>query len=296
MKIPVTESLLVRLGLKRIKSGASEIKAICPFHAETKPSWSINRTSGLWRCYGCREKGDLPSLVLRVHSHIYSYREAIQWIKDNTGISIVTSTPPKVIEMPDTSNLVDSDNPLFRRRGILFCKRGNLAGRHLIPIEVDGEVVAHEARDFSGRSDVKTLPVPSTVTLASYLYNIDYIYPQLPVYLVEGTKDVLWQVVNGFDNLVGSFGSHLYRSQINLLYRRGVKIVVMMYDADKAGVRAMRDAYAQLAPLFTTWLKLLPKGNDPADIPTSELVKLPIIKDSDDISRLIALPEMYRTL
>jgi len=43
-------------GLKPAANG--EFQALCPFHLDTRPSLSINKESGLWRCFGCPAKGD----------------------------------------------------------------------------------------------------------------------------------------------------------------------------------------------------------------------------------------------
>lgn len=296
MKVPATKGILQLLGLKYLREGTSEIKALCPFHKETKPSWSINKEKGVWYCFGCQAKGDLPSLVLRLHPQVHSYRQALQWLREHSYVAI----PAPVIsfpEFPSSSDLVESEYPLFRRRGILFCRRGRLCGRHLIPIEVDGLVVAHEARDFAGRLEPKTLPIPTHTKLTQYLYNIDDIDPEESVYIVEGTKDALHclsEATGGLYNVVSIFGSSLTSEQRLLLHTRGVKEVILMLDADYAGIRGMSKAYAQLAPVFRTKLRLLPRGCDPADLTGEEILSMPLLEDKKDILSLFARAHLYR--
>ena len=45
-----------RIPLKR--AGAS-YKACCPFHHEKSPSFHVNPTTGLWKCFGCGAGGDV---------------------------------------------------------------------------------------------------------------------------------------------------------------------------------------------------------------------------------------------
>src|SRR5262245_46861410 len=35
-----------------------ELRGLCPFHEDHSPSWSGNRHSGLWKCFGCSAQGN----------------------------------------------------------------------------------------------------------------------------------------------------------------------------------------------------------------------------------------------
>lgn len=40
------------------RSGTHFATAICPFHADTNPSFSVNLSSGAYRCFACGVLGD----------------------------------------------------------------------------------------------------------------------------------------------------------------------------------------------------------------------------------------------
>jgi DNA primase len=42
-----------------LRSVGSRLVAPCPFHQETKPSFSINEEQGTFYCFGCQASGDL---------------------------------------------------------------------------------------------------------------------------------------------------------------------------------------------------------------------------------------------
>jgi len=42
--------------------------ALCPFHADTEPSLSVNLDSGLWQCFGCGASGDIIHFYMRRHN------------------------------------------------------------------------------------------------------------------------------------------------------------------------------------------------------------------------------------
>lgn len=41
-------------------------KAICPFHKEKTPSFSVSESKQLWKCFGCDDGGDVISLVSKM--------------------------------------------------------------------------------------------------------------------------------------------------------------------------------------------------------------------------------------
>jgi DNA primase catalytic core len=59
--------------LKRVGSG---YKALCPFHEESTPSFSVNPAAQLWHCFGCGKGGDVFTFVME-QEHI-SFTEAVK--------------------------------------------------------------------------------------------------------------------------------------------------------------------------------------------------------------------------
>jgi len=90
-----------------------------------------------------------------------------------------------------------------------------------------------------------------------------HIAQQGKAYLVEGQFDVLSMVERGIRNTVGGSGTAFTEAQAKLI-KRFTNNVVMMYDADKAGVKA---SIASIKILLQYGLKvkgiILPAGDDP---------------------------------
>ncbi len=40
--------------------------ALCPFHADKDRSLSFSNEKGVWKCFGCNEKGDIITLIKRL--------------------------------------------------------------------------------------------------------------------------------------------------------------------------------------------------------------------------------------
>jgi DNA primase len=83
------------------------------------------------------------------------------------------------------------------------------------------------------------------------------------VILVEGYTDVISMYQNGIKNVVASSGTSLTPGQIKILQRYGNRIV-MIYDADSAGQKAMeRGMNIALEQGMEVYLMELPEGEDP---------------------------------
>lgn len=65
----------------------------CPFHQETKPSLSLFRQQGTYKCFGCAEKGDMLNLYMRLR-HI-DFKTAIKEVGDKLGLKTHAEIPRK---------------------------------------------------------------------------------------------------------------------------------------------------------------------------------------------------------
>lgn len=75
--------LLAKLGIEARLDG-DEYEARCPAHDDSKPSWSINRTSGQHHCFACGFGGGPASLVIEaldVATLAWSGRDAWEWMR-----------------------------------------------------------------------------------------------------------------------------------------------------------------------------------------------------------------------
>ncbi len=60
----------------KLKKQGKNYFALCPFHDEKTPSFSINPDNGLWFCWGCGEKGNIYHLIERMES--VKFPEAVE--------------------------------------------------------------------------------------------------------------------------------------------------------------------------------------------------------------------------
>ena len=75
-------------GLK--KSGRNWL-ALCPFHQEKTPSFSINQEKGFYHCFGCGEGGDVFSFLMAVKN--YTLEEAVRELAARVGVVVEEAGP-----------------------------------------------------------------------------------------------------------------------------------------------------------------------------------------------------------
>ena len=82
-------------------------------------------------------------------------------------------------------------------------------------------------------------------------------------YLVEGQMDVIQMVQSGIENVVASGGTSLTTPQVKLMHRY-TENVTILYDGDKAGIKAaLRGIDMILEEGINVKVVLLPDGEDP---------------------------------
>ena len=83
--------------VKLRKSGAQNYSGLCPFHKEKTGSFSVNATHGYFYCFGCHEKGDVFTFVMKMD--VVSFPEAVRAVATKAGIPL----PKREFSSPDQS-------------------------------------------------------------------------------------------------------------------------------------------------------------------------------------------------
>jgi DNA primase len=94
--------------VKLRKSGAQNYSGLCPFHKEKTGSFSVNATHGYFYCFGCHEKGDVFTFVMKLEN--VSFPEAIRVVATKCGIPLPKrefSSPEEAREAGLRRQLID---------------------------------------------------------------------------------------------------------------------------------------------------------------------------------------------
>jgi len=67
--------------------------ALCPFHAEHSPSFSVKAQTGRFKCYGCGETGDIFDFLMKLER--LTRKEALEWLASFSRVALSASTGHK---------------------------------------------------------------------------------------------------------------------------------------------------------------------------------------------------------
>jgi DNA primase len=68
------------------KAGGGRLKALCPFHAEKTPSFTIDTSKGLFVCFGCGKGGNVYTLVMELEN--LTFVETVERLAHKAGVSL----------------------------------------------------------------------------------------------------------------------------------------------------------------------------------------------------------------
>ena len=78
-------------------NGSAMAQAICPFHNDTKPSLTLNLSTGQFKCFGCDSKGSIFDFYMKRHS--VDYKTAFNTLAKEAGLT--TEAPRKMVNAYD---------------------------------------------------------------------------------------------------------------------------------------------------------------------------------------------------
>ena len=69
-----------------LRQRGGEFWGCCPFHQEKSPSFKVNPSTGLWKCFGCGKGGDLYSYVMEREG--LDFVGALRYLAERAGIEL----------------------------------------------------------------------------------------------------------------------------------------------------------------------------------------------------------------
>lgn len=114
-------------------AGAGRFKALCPFHHEKTPSFTVNRPRQIYHCFGCGKGGDVLSFMTEFEG--LSFMEALRKLADRAAIRL-----PALTERSDSAEYLRTKLFEFGKFAVRFYQ----------------ELLAHPMRGSVARQYIKT--------------------------------------------------------------------------------------------------------------------------------------------
>jgi DNA primase len=249
--------------------------------------WQQNQERSLQDIKADQEKKDAQNLFEKVVD-IY-HTNLLQ--KDNTrvqdyltkrGLKIETIKDWKIGYTPEAWQFVEENiqdknqSILLEKIGIVKSKDGKrydfFRDRIIFPIfDIQGHAIAISAR-IVDKGEPKYLNSPDTILFnkSEVLYGLDKAKDGIRKFkytiLVEGQMDLLLCHQEGFNNTVATSGTALTDKHLQIL-RRYTNNLMLIYDADKAGLAATIKAWTlALKYGFEVKTAVMTAGEDPASL------------------------------
>ena len=86
--------------------------APCPFHQETKPSFSIHEEEGFFYCFGCQASGDLFDFYSRING--LDFKETLEQLAEEAGVALAPRSQRGAGSGPATSGGSSERRQLLR--------------------------------------------------------------------------------------------------------------------------------------------------------------------------------------
>src|SRR5574344_106522 len=73
-----------------LKKSGTNYWGLCPFHNEKTPSFSVNPSRGIFKCFGCGEGGDIITFLMKIRNQ--SFKDVIIEHAQTLGIELPKSS------------------------------------------------------------------------------------------------------------------------------------------------------------------------------------------------------------
>ena len=67
-----------------MEASTDEWKGLCPFHPDKNPSFCVNKSGGVFNCFGCNEKGNVISFLMKKEG--LSFIDAVKMLQEWSGL------------------------------------------------------------------------------------------------------------------------------------------------------------------------------------------------------------------
>jgi DNA primase len=246
--------------------GEEQFTLLCPFHADSHNSCSINTRKGVWICFrGCGQ-GSLKGFLLRYLD--ISEKELAKLIGDNevtVNINLfddfvpVSDTLPEV-EFPYNQSYVPSwiFDRGFTKRTLKHWNAGITAENGLaLPIyDLQQRMVGWAVRREQG---FPKYLYPNEFKKSKVLFGGHLIKDCPLLCVVEGPLDAMWFTQLGYP-AVSILGMSISKKQVELLQELPVGEIALCLDSDEAGQIGMERALTSLGQYIKVSHIELPSG------------------------------------
>lgn len=124
----------------KVQQSGINYKGLCPFHGEKTPSFYINTSKQIYKCFGCGEGGDVINFVMKIEN--LEFMDAVKLLAKDCGIEINTNMDEKSkIRMEKVKKIQDINTEAARYYFSNLIKEKNYGYEYLRRRGLDDKII-----------------------------------------------------------------------------------------------------------------------------------------------------------
>lgn len=290
---------LDNLGIRVEKVQGDEVYALCPMHMErvgkedSKPSWSVNKETGLSHCFSCGYSASFVTLVMDVLK--VEFKDATRWVKKNGMTLDIVDLLPSRREAPEARKKPERIVPESVFTGMVEPPQKALESRlvtaeaclefgvlwdpdqkgWVLPIRwPDGVLMGYQFKKGS-----LVLNEPKQMRKRGALFGLPP-FRSGRMILVESPLDAVRLYSEGIKGGVSTFGAHVSEEQERIIMEYASAVVIAL-DNDGPGLKETERLLQRLGRVLPTYAfsyeKATPlpgkEGKDPGELDRASLYR-----------------------
>ncbi|MFH1233485.1 MAG: DNA primase [Patescibacteria group bacterium] len=97
----------------QLKAVGINFRAICPFHHEKSPSFTVSPEKQIWHCFGCGDGGDVFTFIMKMEG--ISFIEALRMLAIKAGVTLKKVDPVLTSQRNRLLDVVDLASKYFHK-------------------------------------------------------------------------------------------------------------------------------------------------------------------------------------
>jgi len=134
-RVDIVELIGARMTLK--KAGSS-FKGCCPFHREKTPSFHVNPVKQFYHCFGCGEKGDVFSFLMKQDG--LTFLDAVRTLAERVGVAITEEVDYKA-QGRNLLLAIHAELAAFYQRCLAKTREAETARKYLADRKLPAEII-----------------------------------------------------------------------------------------------------------------------------------------------------------